>query len=562
MAKNPKRIQELKERFAALKQERQASIESVSLEISEYVTPARGRFPGDDRKADRNHRRRDDKIIDSTSMDAHEVATNGMHSGLTPPSRPWFRIALADEDLGKWGPVKEFMDSLQKRAYAQFRRANFYGTMHHNYGEVIAYSNCLDMMREFPEGGFYFRPFTFGEYWWSRNHRGKVDMVFREEFLYAKQLVEEFGESAVSKQVRDAIRNNKPYQTFSILHAVEPRQDADRSRKDRGNMPWASTWMELGGDCNILLESGFETFPYAAGSWFIVGADQYGCDSPAARKLPDVKQLQDMEESCLMAVHQELDPALKAPSTMAGSPIRRSAGGITYYDTNPEGLQRLYEFKFDIAAGEAKSQQIRERVRKGFYNDLFRMFLEENMRGNVTATQIMQMQAQNMMQVGPFIERMEDELLDPHVIFTVERMMRRPWLYDLPPIPQELAGADYKVEYISLLAQAQRMLGIRSIDETVQFAMTTGQADPSSLDLYNFDELGRERAELVGAPGKGIRTEDAVQQIRQQRAQKQQEMEQAQTAMAAVQGAKTLGDTPVDGEQPSLLTELLGGGVA
>jgi hypothetical protein len=278
------------------------------------------------------------------------------------------------------------------------------------------------------------------------------------------------------------------------------------------------------------------------------------------RKLPDIKQLQDMEESCLMAVHRELDPPIQAPTSMRGHPIRKTAGGVTYYDGQVEALKRLYDFKFDIMAGEQKSEAIRQRIYKGFYNDLFLMITSSEARGQpVTATQILEMQGEKMLQLGPFIERQEDELLDPIVIFVTTALLKRPWLYDLPPLPEEMMGQQYKIEYISLLAQAQRSIGIKAIDDTVNFAATVAQVDPGILDNYDLDEIARERADLVGLSARLVRPQDQVQQLRDQRNQELQAQQQAQMAMTAAQGAKTLGDTKLNPEDPTVLTEMLKG---
>lgn len=553
--------EDIRNRDLALLRERQASIENLAKDVSEYLAPARGRYPGDDRKPDQAHGKRGSKIIDSTPVDCFEIAYNGMFSGLTSPSRPWHRTKFEDRALNEYGPAKLFMDAVSERRNALLRSSNFYSSIHSAFAEVIAFANCLLMMREFEAGGFVFRPFTFGEYCWSRGANGKIDTVYRHEWMSAKQMVEEFGETAVSRQVREAITNNRPYLPFEVLHAVEPRAFRDVSRRDVRNKRFRSVWMELSNDKNLLRESGFDDFPYAGAGWLMIGSDNYGCNSPGVQSLPDNKMLQDMEESCLMATHQELDPSLQVPSTQRGQPIRKTAGGVTYVDsTSGEGgIKRLFEFKFDLQAGEAKSEAIRQRIRKTFKNDIFMMISAAQMNGRQppTATQIMIMDANNKTQLGPFIERLEDELLDPIVTFVTQRIMARPWLYGVPEPPQEVWGQAYKIEYVSLLAQAQQMTGTQAINEGLVFAETAAQVNPEVLDNYDFDEMAREHGDLIGIPPRLMRSQDQVAKVREVRAQKMAAAEQAQMAMAAAQGAKTLSETKTD--EPNALTALLGG---
>ena len=54
-------------------------------------------------------------------------------------------------------------------------------------------------------------------------------------------------------------------------------------------------------------------------------------------------------------------------------------------------------------------------------------------------------------------ERLNDELLDPLIDRTFAIMLR---VGLIPPPPQQLQGQSIKVEYTSILAQAQKLLGI------------------------------------------------------------------------------------------------------
>ncbi len=550
---------EIIDRYGMMKREREASIEAIAKDVSEFLVPYRGRYPGDDRKPDRMHKARGSNILDTTPGDALDVATNGMYSGLTPPSRVWHHTRFEEDGLNKWGVAKSYMDALERRRNSELRRSNFYSSMHSAFAESISFSNAMIYMRELDAGGFIFRCHTFGEYYWSRNSMGRVDTVYRPEWMTAKTIVEEFGDENCSRQVNDSIKNNRPFDTYEILHVVEPRNISQVSRKDSKGKKYQSVWIELSNDKKVLRESGFDDFPYACAAWLLVGSDNYGSGSPGMKKLPDIKQLQDMEESCTMAVHREVDPPIQAPSGMKGSPIRKGAGGITYYEGQGEGLKRLYEFNFDVAAGEAKSEAIRRRITKGFYNDLFLMItsLEASGQKQVTATQVREMKAQGLLQLGPFIERQEDELLDHIVVFVTNRMLARPWIYGLSEPPVEIMGQEYHVEYVGLLAQAQREVGVLGIDDTVQFVSMIVPLIPAIMDNFNWDEIARERSDLVGLPARLMVPEDQVAQTRAERARKAEEQQAAQEALAATEGAKNLGAAKMSAEDPNALTEMM-----
>ncbi len=66
------------------------------------------------------------------------------------------------------------------------------------------------------------------------------------------------------------------------------------------------------------------------------------------------------------------------------------------------------------------------------------------------------MQDEKLLQLGPVLERLNDEFLDPFVDRTFNIMARRNLF---PEPPEELQGTPLKVEYVSILAQAQKSIG-------------------------------------------------------------------------------------------------------
>ncbi len=56
--------------------------------------------------------RQDQKITNSSSLYAVDVASAGFTAGLTPHSRKFFALTLSDPELMKWQPVQEYLDYL------------------------------------------------------------------------------------------------------------------------------------------------------------------------------------------------------------------------------------------------------------------------------------------------------------------------------------------------------------------------------------------------------------------------------------------------------------------
>ena len=556
------KVTQYMQRWNALKLIRQR-MDDKCLDVAEYVCPSRGRFSGDDLKPDRMHTARGSKIIDSTAQDCHEIASNGLHSGLTPPSRAWFRFSFSRDEFNKMGSgTRKWLDHLADTVRSILRKSNFYSVIHQSYSEIVAFSNsCVRM--DSGANGIRFRCETWGTYWIAVDEDGVVDTIYREEELSAKQIIRRWGENTAWANVSDAYRNN-PYTTFHVLHVVQPRKDRDVQKIDKKNKPWESTWILLAqGGGVVLEESGFDGFRFAVGRWTVSGCDWYGDDAPGCKKLPDIKQLQDMEETTTVASHRAADPPLVAPSGMARNPIRKSPGGITYLDSasnaNHDALRPLYQVSIDLQHAEAKSEAIRTRIRKGFYNDLFLAITAlEQQTGNVTATQIIQMQQEKLLQLGPFIERQEAEVLDKILEWVVMEVVSNPTKYDLQDPPGDLESVlDYRIEYVSLLAMAQQVTAVKALDEMVGTAGQWAAVSPEVLDNIDFDEAYRERGVMTGAPSVMFRSQEDMQVIRDERAKQMQQQAQTEQLAQLAKGAKDVGSVSMDPNNPNVVQQML-----
>lgn len=91
------------------------------------------------------------------------------------------------------------------------------------------------------------------------------------------------------------------------------------------------------------------------------------------------------------------------------------------------------------------------------------------------------------------------------------------------------------VQYISTLAQAQRAVGLQSIDRLIATvgAIASAKQDPGIWDKINTDEIVDEYADALGIKPKLIFSDEDVQAVRAGRAQQQQ----AQQALAAAESA-------------------------
>src|SRR5690606_2818780 len=168
---------------------------------------------------------------------------------------------------------------------------------------------------------------------------------------------------------------------------------------------------------------------------------------------------------------------------------------------------------------------------------LFLMLAMDNRQQPAPAREIQERHEEKLLMLGPVLERQNDDLLDPLIDRAFAIMARRGLL---PPPPPELQGVELRVEYVSILAQAQKMVGTSSLQRLTEYVGGLATIDPQVLDKFDRDQAVDEYADMLGVPPKVVRSDEDVLQIRQQRARQQQAQQAAMAAAQMAQTAKTL----------------------
>lgn len=545
-------IKQYVKRLNALKQEYE-SWKLHYIDISKYLIPRLGRFlevdttPNDGKK---RHR----EIIDNTGGRALRILAAGMQSGLTSPARPWFKLGIPDKDLMKFSPVKVWLDETAKRMRYVFHRSNFYTTTHNIYYEMGAFGTGAMSIESDFNSLIRCYPFTVGEYYLASDGGQRINTFFRIYSMTVRNVVEQFGIDNCSQSVKNMFMNGNGDKWVQIAHCIEPNTDAKPGREDVGNKPFKSLTFEYKGNSETFLRrSGYDSFPIMAPRWSVTGTDVYGI-SPGMEALGDVKMLQKMQTKALIALDKMVDPPMNAPLTLKHQGPSIIPGGVNYMDLN-QGQQAFvpaFQVNPDFQDIEYKIEKIQNAIREGFFADLF-LLLSQSPK-NMTATEVMERHEEKLLMLGPVIERIQPELLDNVIDRTFELMEKAG---QLPETPMELTGIPLEVEYIGLLAQAQKMVGVTAIEQTAGFIGNLAAVKPDVLDKLDADEAVEQYAEMVGVPAKIIVPFDEVQRRREERAKQQQQEALMMRASQLAIDAKTLSEADTSGN--NALTALTGG---
>ncbi|AUA50038.1 portal protein [Klebsiella pneumoniae] len=518
-------------------------------ELSDFINPRGSRFLVTDVNRDD---RRNTKIVDPTATLAARTLSSGMMSGITSPARPWFKLATPDPDMMDYGPVKLWLEVVQRRMNEVFNKSNIYQSLPLLYASLGNYSTGAMAVLEDDSDVIRTMMFPIGSYYMANSARGSVDTCFRKFSMTVRQLVMEFGLNNVSDSVKGMWDSGNYESWIEVIHAVYPNIDRDTAKLNSKNKPVKSVYYEVGGDSDKLLrESGFDEFPIMAPRWEVNGEDVYGSSCPGMIALGQVKALQLEQKRKSQLIDKATNPPMVGPSSLRNQRVSLLPGDITYIDqvTGQDGFKPAYLVNPNTADLLADIQDTRQIINSAYFVDLFMMLQNINTR-SMPVEAVIEMKEEKLLMLGPVLERLNDECLNPLIDRTFSIMARKNLL---PPPPDVLQGMPLRIEYISVMAQAQKSIGLSSLSSTVGFIGQLAQAKPEALDKLNVDQAIDAFAEMSGVSPTVIVPQEQVEQVREQRAQQQQQQMVAM-GMAAAQGAKTLSEAQT--EDPSVLTAL------
>ena len=445
-------------RLKALDRER-ASWLAHWRELSEYILPRRGAFLEPLRRTDRG-RKLNGGILDSTAALAARTMASGLMAGLSSPARAWFRLGLGSPRLSAVPEVRAWLDDVEARMFQAFARSNLYNALAVVYEELGVFGTGAMVVMEDAKETVRAYPLSAGEYWLGASERLTVNTLYRALPMTVFQLVERFGRDAVSLGVRDRYARGDWDHEVEVVQAIEPNEPvgeegSSRRPATRGlgdNLPIRSVWFERSGAPDTALSvSGYEEFPALCPRWHLMGPDVYG-RSPGMDALPDAKGLQTMQLRFSQALAKMINPPLVAPPSLRGQHSSQAPGGITFVpETQAQSFRSAYEVRVPLDQMTLAIEKRQQAVRAAFYADLFLMATE--LKDVRSATEVAERREEKLVMLGPVLERLHDDLLEP-LIGRVFQIMSRAG--EIPPPPfAELDGARLQPFYVSPMSSLQ-----------------------------------------------------------------------------------------------------------
>ncbi len=501
-------------------------------------------------------------IVDSTGTLAARNLAAGIMTGVTDPTKLWFKLRLGRFDSTQTSPISLWLAEVERIMMMIFHESNFYTAIATTWFDLVVFCTSTILIYEDFDNVIHCETPCLGEFYLA-NDANNEPTIFAREFTYTvEQCVEEFGYEACSNDVQQAYDDGGAALSREIViaHLIEANTDAAKFgfpsdfKFREMYWQWGGSASPQGGSSysyGFLRKRGFFEAPNMAFLWDTVSNDPYG-RGPGMDALPDIKQLQLESRRKAQGIDKHVNPPMLADIQLKNQPASLLPGGMTYIaglmSTGKPGMMPIYEVKPDLAAMTEDLAEVRERISKTFFNDLFRTASQYETRSNVTAVEWDMRKAESLVMLGPVLERIQTQLA--RIIDRTFAIAARAGI--IPPAPPEIQGLHMRVEFDSMLAQAQAAVKTGAIERVLGLAGNLAAIDPAVVDNIDIDFAIDKMSNLLNNDPRMIRSPDQLAMIRQQRAQQQAQAAQAQQAEQLAAAGKTLSETQVGGGQNAL----------
>jgi hypothetical protein len=490
-----------------------------------------------------------------------------MMGGITSPARDWKRLSTASPELAEDKDVKTWLDTVNQRMTTVFLKSNLYNVLPLIYGDIGVFGTAAMLIEEDFEDTLRCYAFPVGSYRLFLNGKGQVRGFLREFRLTVRQVIDEFGERNEDGTVKPDNISSATMMLYerktldawvTVVHVIHPSEDYDDMRLD--SKPYTSAYyekpMQKGkartqtdeDGTKFLRLKGYGYFPVLGPRWEVTAEDVYATSCPGMVALGDIKSLQLMVKRRAMLVDKITNPPLQGPGSLRQTRVSQLPGDMNYVNSRgagDQGIKPLYEIKPTVFLPiDQEIQVVQKRIQRAFYEDLFLMLANID-RKQVTAREVDERHEEKLLALGPVLEQLNQDLLDPLIDIAFILMERQGMI---PEAPEVFEGEPIKVEYISIMHQAQKFAGLTIVERFAGFTADMAAVQPNVLDKVDTDQLIDEYGIIIGISPKVVRSDDDVAEMRDERnraaaaEQEGQAMEQASKSIKDMAGASTEGN--------------------
>ena len=468
-------------------------------EITDYCAPTRDCF-GEASKPPRPC-----DIFDGTAILAAENLAAGLQGLLADPGHNWFALGPHKAALAEEPQVRIYFEEVAEiiRYTLLADGKGFYAQAPDFFRDLIAFGTALfyvearyDSKSNYVGLRFSARPLS--ELYIAANDCGGIERLYRPFALSAPEAYARYGE-VLPSAIRRAAEQDRGAGRYDFLRVLVQNPSPEPRLACAEAKPWLCYTFAC--DTGALVQlAGFSELPYQVARWSLRAGSAYGT-SQAMLAMPDIRTLNAMAKTTLIAAQKAVDPPILAQQEMGLSGLKTHPGAII-----PGGLDAMGQRQFepfttgaDIGLSLEMEQQRRDAIREAFLH----ASLVQIAQNNMSATEYLGRQSEKARLLAPYLGRIRAEFLDPLLRRVYALLERAGQLPERPQILQDAilqdAGA-FQVSYLSPMSRTAKMLEAGAVMKSMDSLRPLMEHNPMLISQFDLPAATRLIAEAFGVP--------------------------------------------------------------
>lgn len=468
-------------------------------------------------------------IADATAVMASGRLGAVLHGYLFSPFSPFFRARLADRNPRY--AERKWLEAVERAMHRRLTgaRASFRVTMASTMVNANALGTSviwtLEAKRRMPMTS----TSALMDTWIDADpETGLTDTIYRTFELKAWRAAERYGGDALIK-----IAQKEPDRNIKFLHTVEVNGAGQYGARGP-DKPFVERVFELDSKTQVDI-NGYDDFPAATLRFQRQEGSPYG-HAPGIQVLPWAKMVNGREDTNMRQEELAGEPPILDMTGGLLDNMDRRPGGVTPLDPAKAGLWGRDPFiamtpKADLRGNYERVRDLRAAIKEMFFID----WITPREHGQQTATEVNDRRDLRMRAMASTVAGMEHDF--QQIADRYYHILERAG--EIPEPPESLAGEDLVFDFISPLAEAQRMSEVETLMRGLELVAQAAGFDPMAARAVDVVEVTREAWRKLGAGERHLRADS---QMAAERAAADQRAAIADEAAIAKDGAAAIRD--------------------
>jgi hypothetical protein len=473
--------------------------------------------------------------IETRSIDGHaayfkQKLVSHVFSQSVNPQTKFVKYSVSDKKVVLTKEEEIELDEINSRILQKFAssRSNFSTAIQQCIESGVVFGPGVLYVDNKIGDGIKFKTLPLSQCYVAENDSGLVDTIYRKFKFTAKQLVQSFGITNVSKTVQ-ATHEANPEEEFEVLHCIYPNKESKKLRDK-----YLAYYVELGNE-HVLDKQYLSHFPCVVFRWASMIGEKYG-HGQGKLSLTSVRMLSKARQQSILAKELANRPILLTSDdgVLIPNPLNP---GMVIEGGMMDGQKRIdiLPIQGNIQAGDDIYQRELELLGQIFFAEDIATPIDKTRR---TAVEINTMNNDRFRFMTSHIAKLIDQLFKPMADLVLQLMVENGEFNDLKT---KVLDLDLEPEFLGPITQLLKMEDVRATQNFMQSVLPMVQLDPSIINRINFDMFVKDTQKGTGTPSYILRSDEEVEAIQaQQQAQQQQQMDM-QSALGSSEVAKNLG---------------------